>query len=840
MQEKFEILQEKARRRHREETARKEDEDANNTDVTRTRDLRTLAAADNVKIDQSRQVNAKDIFMLDLQHSSGQRLECRVEVIFRDNVKVPTDHGDILFRETGARGRSWLLFPPIPKQRISARRGEGHGELTVMVRGSHQYKGWSELLTLSTDDEDQIADWLDIFTSNPLPPTLRSHHESRMRAAATPGSPTRAENDVPVGARKPQKQPPPENGDRKSPVTPSRYHNRNPSFVVTPPTPASAEKTFTQDSHDQQSKQHDLPPPQFGEQGSNAKDRAELTKSSPSSASREEGAPPPVPVHRTLGPKSPPLLSPPVITGAVKRRRSSPLKHEYHASDVSSESSASSDSEGSDTADTASSSDELEDSDVPDLRPAISIRGRDKGRGKEIITSPDPSVVSDDANSLSPSNSASHGGLVGASQQSIVDFSIKAIASISYWSAKVGQWKDVSTEACSLVVTPGLIEAFSVVGPRHTKEDGTDRPLIALELTPVVLIRTSNSVDLEIHSPVRSYSVLHKIDGTSFRFRSPSMIESKDLYEAVHRSRMNNAKYRAIEEEARFRSFGQPGMINGHNNVESNSGDGSTSSRKRSWFGRKNSYRASTRAPSESQGSSSLDSSNVNANSFLDRFRKRGNQSYDIDASTVDKQSRPGSMGGGPLMKTPPQSGPGSLYSSSASSSGRYGFPLTHMRSPSVSLADTGTSAHGLPSPETGIPIRLYYSVPNTKAWKDRGNCILRISRPPKGMHQELAVYHGMEKRVSVFQPTKNKKTGEMEEVEMLDAVLGSGCFDRLGTKGVVVKVWEDIRDKNGNVGRAPANGGVSGKMRTWCFQTRTTTEASWVVGFLTQEVSLG
>lgn len=819
--EKFEKLQEKARRRHREETARKEDEEANNTDVTRTRDLRNLAAADNIKIDQSRQVNAKDIFMLDLKHSSGQRLECRVEVIFRDNVKVPSDPGDILIRETGAGGRSWLLFPPIPKQRISARRGEGHGELTVMVRGTHQYRDWTELLTLSTDDEGQVVDWLEIFTSDPMPPTLRAHLESPMRAAAPPDSPLRAETDIPVGARKLQKQPPPDDSEPRTPTTPSRYHKRNPDVVVTPPA-ESPDKTPTQDSYHRHSLHNGLPPPQFGEQSPPSRDPTKLIKSAPNSTPfRDDGAPPP-PVHRTLGPKSPPSLSPPVDIGRpgpLKRRGSSPLKHEYHPSDISSASSAASTDE-SDLSDSDSSSDELEDSDVPDTLPAISIKGKK-------IPSPRDSVVSD--NSLSPSNSASQGGLVGT-QQSIVDFSIKAVASISYWSNKLGTWKDVSTESCSIVITPGLIEAFALVGPHHTQEDGTDRPLIALDLTPNVLVRTSNSVDIEIRSPVRSHSVLNKIDGAYFRFRSMSIGDSAALYDALHKGKMNNAKFNAIQEVNRFRSFGQQG--NNENGETSGSGDGSTSSRRRNWFGRKNSYRASARAPSESQGSSS----GVSASSFLKRLTGGGNLSFNIDKSTVDKQSRPGSVGGNGNL-TPP--GPGSLYSSSASSSAR-GGATAHMRSPSVSLADTAHSkAHGYLSPEDGIPIRLYYSVPYTNKWEDRGNCNLKILRPPPGMHQELAVYHGMEKRVKVTKLMTGKE-GEEEELILVDVVLGSGCFSKLGGKGVIVKVWEDIRDKHGNVGYAPASGGVSGKTRTWCFQTKTAAEAAWVGSFLTQEVSLG
>ena len=514
-------------------------------------------------------------------------------------------------------------------------------------------------------------------------------------------------------------------------------------------------------------------------------------------------------------------MPPPVDTGVArtKRRGSSPLKHEYHPSDISSGSSVTA-SDESDYSDTDSSSDELDESDVPDILPAISIKEKD-------------SVVS--ASSLTPSASASQAG-VADGRESPTEWSVKAIASISYWSNKHGTWKDVDAEACSIVITPGLVEAFPLADADRPKvrDGGAPRPLIALDLTPIVMIRMSNSIDLEIRSPVRPYSILNKIEGAFFRFRSPSAREGGLLYDAVHVSRMNNAKFRALEEEARFRSFGQGGHhATGLNPEHSGSGSGG-SGKRRSWFGRKNSYRASARAPSESQGSSS----GVSASSFLKRLTGGGNTSFNIDKSTVDKQSRPGSAagtGGATPGATPPSSGPGSLYTSSASSSGGGG---TRFRSPSISISD-GAKGGGH-SPGDRLPIRLYNAVPNKK-WEDYGNCVLQVMRPPPGMHQELRVYHGMEKRVKVTCPATKKGGGDsQEDLIVLDVVLGSGCFNRLGTKGVVVKVWEDIRDKDGNVGYAPATGGLSGKMKTWCFQTKTNQEAAWIISLLTQEVDLG
>jgi hypothetical protein len=506
----------------------------------------------------------------------------------------------------------------------------------------------------------------------------------------------------------------------------------------------------------------------------------------------------------------------------MKPRTSSPLKHEYHPSDVSS-SSSDTDSDNSES-DSDSSSDELEEIDVPDTLPGISIKKTD--------TSAVESVISDD--SLTPSNSASQVGLRGIRMPTPA-YTLKFTATVSYWSDKRGTWKDISTDRCSIVVTPGLIEAYRSSGADPDEQSqqlnlagtpdagnkegnaGATRPLIALDLTPVVMIRQSTLIDLEVRSPMRSYSQFNKIDAAFFRFRAPSGVECTNLYAAVHRSRMDNEKYKALEEEARFRSFGQQQEAGAE--VE-----GSTSSRRRSWFGRRNSYRASARAPSQSQGSSAP--SSVSASSFLKQLIGGNNHYFDIDKSTLGRQSRPGSAAGG--------AGLASAYSSSASSSagGGGGEGSTPPRSPSVSLAESGSRA-GRALGSDNLRIRCHLQA-SYKKWEDHGNCHLQVSRPPPGHHQEMHLYSGLEKRIRVT--TVPKKEGEKPLV-VLDAVLGSKCFGRLGTKGIVLNIWEDLRDAEGNVGVVPASGGLSGRVKKWCFQCHTTAEANWIFGLVAQEV---
>jgi len=167
--EKLEGLLHRARRRLQDETARLVDEDANNTVTTRTRDLRSLAALDHVDIDQTRHVHAKDYFSLQLSHSSGQQLKCKVELVFRDKGDDPRDQGDILIRERGNDG-SWLLFAPVITSNISARKGDGKHSIVAMIRGTFNHRGWYELLNLHTDDEDIAKEWLGILGSQPVPP----------------------------------------------------------------------------------------------------------------------------------------------------------------------------------------------------------------------------------------------------------------------------------------------------------------------------------------------------------------------------------------------------------------------------------------------------------------------------------------------------------------------------------------------------------------------------------------------------------------------------------------------------------------------------------------------
>ncbi|KAK4203107.1 hypothetical protein QBC40DRAFT_251561 [Triangularia verruculosa] len=800
----FESLQEKARKRHREENARITDEDARNTDTTRARDLRTLMPLDGVGIEQTRQVAALDVFALDLDHSTGQRLECQVELIHRDKPDVPADKGDVLIREIGNDSRSWLLFPPVPMAYISARLSETDQALVVMIRGTHNGVEWYELLKLSTNSEEQITFWLDVLGSSPMPPITR-----RRPTSAVMGSTSPKPEDIPVGERK-------LGSDR--PTTPSRYRPRK--VAESPPTsPAldadvSPERTPTRATFTQHQAPEERDEARWE---SPSHDTPRASRPAPNTTPfREDGAPPP-PIHRTLSEKSN-KLAPPVDlrVAPVKRRGSSPLKHEYHPSDVSSDSSVSEVSDDSESS--SSSSDELDEDEVPDTIPGYSIKTVPQVASVET-------VVSD--NSLTPDHSASQVGVPSRAPKKPEEPAQKFVASVSYWSSKKGMWKDiVSGGPTSIVVGPGSMEVHRLSREQSkayplqssgtsevdiTNQDaGSSAPLIALILTPVVMIRRSTALDLEVRSVASPESRL-KTESTMYRFRASTQTEASSLYEAVHLSRLNNARYIQLAEEARVRSFGQPqGVMAGGEG----SADGDSSARRRSgggsWFGRKNSYRASTRAPSVSQHSIS---STISAGSFLRRLLGGGNNTFNIEESSIDK---------------PPRLSTGTVGYSSSSGDGT----STPPRSVSLSLSGSASRAWstGLAkpfSPEQPLEIRCHLNVQNNR-WLDKGDCILTISRPPPGVRQELSLYHGLEKRIIVTHASK--KVGDKPLV-LLDAVLGSKCFSLLGSKGVMCSVWEDVRDEEGNVGVAPRMGGVGGRVTKWCFQCRNGQQAEWIMG---------
>lgn len=201
-----------AKRRANEEKARLEDEAAASIDPTRARECRTLAPIAGVKIDATRCVRARDFFDLDLRHSNGQQLNCKVELIMRDDASGMGDAGDVLFCEISPTGR-WLLFPPVHTSMISARQGRKEGQIVVMLRGyRNDGREWREVLALDTDDSDATTEWLSMLPSSPVPRNLATKssfdlQKHPLMSGALPDTPSPGrdaltivkENEIPIG-----------------------------------------------------------------------------------------------------------------------------------------------------------------------------------------------------------------------------------------------------------------------------------------------------------------------------------------------------------------------------------------------------------------------------------------------------------------------------------------------------------------------------------------------------------------------------------------------------------------------------------------------------------------
>ncbi|KAL3424764.1 glucan 4-alpha-glucosidase [Phlyctema vagabunda] len=893
----YDDLQIKVRRRQKEEAARLEDQAANNTDATRTRDPRTLAQLENTQIDTSRQVCAKDIFALDFPHSSGQRIECQVEVLLRDKPSDPVDSGDILICKIDAMSR-FLLFPPLDKDFVSARAGETAGHVVIMIRGFHASTEWHELLILQTSDFETAAEWIQMLGTIPVPPPLSryepNHNQelppvpSPLPILDTPGRKVlQAEDiDIPIGQRRlvesetttpgnrfprrtiPSLKPASSVSDNTSEVVSpvkrqraTRYHVRagsaSPTTVqshspkaslsdtqlplnldetcqgassanshLTSPTLVSGlphipkiRKSSTPAATHSPTRRFSAKVPTTPEQESeDFRTEPASVVSDDASTIRSDGAPPP-PVHRSPSPAN--LKKPPILesstSGTKNRRSSSPLKHEYQPSEGSETSSESSDSEDDLSSFSGSSEDEdefddeLEAADLPGALPGVSIYG------KRI--SPSGSLYSLPNASLAPSNSASQGPYRSVPSTPNPTNLKKVIAMISSWSDKKGRWEDLHPEPCSIVVSAGLIEAFEM-SASHSSESpafessgsseiidnadaGAERPLVALILTPLVSLRKSTALDIEIQSPPTERSRL-KCSGT-VRYRALTVIACQDLYQAIHRARLENPVYKKLEQERMLNSYG------GQSYEAAVAGN-----RRRSWFGRQRSYRASARAPSATISEGSNNSHSSSAFSALKRLS--GGAIFNIAKSSVD-MGAPG--------------GPTSMYTSS-SESGTSGF--TPPRTPtSPSLSGTAAS-NAVNLGSENLKIRLY-CLETASKWNDIGAARLSVTQPPPGMRQASSLYHGIEKRIIVTRKAAegDKKNGHDSDrpVILLDVVLGSGCFSKIGRTGIAINVWEDVTGPNGEIGMIGPVGGVSGRTRKWMLQCGSATEAHWIFGLV-------
>ena len=517
---------------------------------------------------------------------------------------------------------------------------------------------------------------------------------------------------------------------------------------------------------------------------------------------RSDQKPPPPPAHRSPSPAQIKTTAIPDLSSSgarrANRRSSSPLKHQYEPS-TASESTSDSDTSTIDHKDVTSMSDsssdeEPEDEDIP--TPLVPLRALQRmGR-----PSPPATVKSGGGDSIAPSQSASQAPYKRVPSQPTK--SVKAVASIFYWT-DAGSWQSLHPGECSISITPGLIEAFEM-SAAHSSFDNVPsalessssrpssssppmepptRPLVALELTPLVPIRRGTALDISIRSPPTPSSLHTTSQNTLFRSRNPE--ECETLYGLINHARINNPTYIALQ-NARLTSSFTPTFATGQGKA---SGRGS-------WFGlgRKSSYRAKT-APTPTVNTDS--SGNTLAKSWLKAFgQSAGN--FSLSKSTVTT-SQIGSRAG-------------SVYTDSSGSGTSTPLPLGAMN---------GKTAHG--AAKIGLEnlaIRLYIKDSGSR-WRDLGQGTLNVLRPENNLSVKP---QGSERRVLVTSSKhrdKDKEGGKEEKREsrepfvMLDVTVGEAGFERVGRIGIAIGVWEELVD-----GRVAKEGGVvPGTAKTYMLQ---------------------
>ncbi|CAI6336240.1 unnamed protein product [Periconia digitata] len=525
----------------------------------------------------------------------------------------------------------------------------------------------------------------------------------------------------------------------------------------------------------------------------------------------DDDVPPPVPEHRSPSPATPVTLKgskTPVLTSGLKgkRRSSSPLKHEYEPSTCSESSSESELEISEDESLTSDSSeDELED-DVPTpLMPLGQLRSLPK-------VSPPGSIYTlpTGNGSITPSQSASNTPYRAVPKNT--KKASQAIASIMAWSDDAGQWKSLHPGECNIVVTPGKIQMFemSTSTPKLLMTDGDEiippdgrAPLIAVELTPLVPLRKSTGLDIEIRSPPTSESRIKTGNYTMLRSRTAT--ECDQLYAMINHSRINNPTYIALQ-NARG-PYGQSSWAEAmdRQNAARTSGGGSSG-----WFGgtlgRRSSYRkTSTRAASISAATeSSVGTMNTALRSALGRFSFAKHGRFNIRDSTLGSRSAANSFDTG----------------SSGSGSGT---------STPLNVASAGI---------TNSKCRLYERE-TLKKWRDMGAARLTILLPdttPNAGGIVSATRNG-KGSPGARDPTQEKRiliTSKSTNETLLDVTLSESCFERVARLGIAISVWEDLVDEEGVAGRAARTGGISSaRARVFMVQLKSERECAWCFGLL-------
>ncbi|KAL2871933.1 uncharacterized protein BJX67DRAFT_94149 [Aspergillus lucknowensis] len=526
--------------------------------------------------------------------------------------------------------------------------------------------------------------------------------------------------------------------------------------------------------------------------------------------------PPPPPHSRSPSSTGSSLTNTPVLSptaGQLRRRGSSPLKHEYEPS-TASDSYSDSDTSTvrhydmySDSDTITDSSDEDSEDERPSRAPRTSVRDVPEPEEQESDLSPATST-------LSVSNSTNQAGYRSVPSQP--NKSSSAIATVFAWSDK-GSWENVFPDECKIIISPGLVEAYEMKDdPLAVTVDGTpskSRPLVALELTPLVPIRRGTAIDISIRSPPTARSKVNWSNNIMFRSRNADECEA--LYSLINQSRINNPTYIALQ-NARGPLADLPAPLEPTPKSSGFFG----------WPRRRKSYRASSSPRSLADNSESSVGTMSSAFSALKRFGA-GSKMFSISRSSVTSRNRRKEGEGG------------SLFSSSATSSGGIGR---------IAAAIKGVDGIGL----SNAKIRLYVRETQSK-WRDMGAARLTIMPAPPTTSPEprrpettaspednpdcspdtsppasgaaspqRTVEAQNQKRIII----RGKTRGEV----LLDVCLDETCFERVARTGIAVSV----REENEDGPAVPNKGGVtSGSSTVYMIQMKGEAEAAYTFGLV-------
>lgn len=526
-----------------------------------------------------------------------------------------------------------------------------------------------------------------------------------------------------------------------------------------------------------------------------------------------EEPPPPPPHSRSPSSTGSSLSNAPILSpsGPLSRRRgSSPLKHEYEPSTASDETYSDSETSTVRRYDLYSESDysgsDSSDDDSEDELPPLQEHHVSK------LTVP-ASVITSATSSLSPSNSVSQGGYRSVPSQP--NKSSTAVASVFAWSDK-GSWESLLPDECNIHVSPGLVEAYDVKSASASDDDHTpskrERPLIALELTPLVPIRRGTAIDISIRSPPAERSKVSWSNNIMFRSRNAD--ECEILYGLINQARTTNPTYIALQ-NARGPFAQQPTPLERPPKSGGLFG----------WPRRRKSYRASSSPRSLADNSESSVGTMSSAFSALKRFGA-GGKMFSIARSSVTSRS---------------DQKEDSLYSSSAGSGTNHTSTSGIGR---IAAAIKNVDGIGL----SNAKIRLYMRETQSK-WRDMGAARLTImpataeprrsetavggsndtntgaesvegSPPASGATSPRRTIDS-EKRILI----RGKTRGEV----LLDVCLPESSFERVARTGIAVSVWEETEG-----GAMPKKGGVTGgSSKIYMIQMKSEAEAAYTFGLV-------